>query len=315
MRIENSIEINHLSHRFDGRLALQDLSYEVRRGEVFALLGPNGAGKTTTIRLLNGLYKPFQGTIRINGLDPVTHGSQIRKETGVLTETSALYERLTARENLQFFGRLYGLTESVLLKRTDEILKYFALEKRADDRVSTYSKGMKQRLALARAFLNEPHILYLDEPTSSLDPESAAQVHELIESLSKNDDRTVFICTHHLEEAERLADRVAILNSGKLLALGSLEELRRQFNPGLWVEIDLQTPMEHDFVTQRERGVLKYNAEGTKLTVQIVEEDAIPVLVSDLVQQKAQITGVRLQKTSLEDIYFKLQSDVKEGTK
>lgn len=313
LRMENSIQIEHLSHRFDGRLALNDLSCEVRKGEVFALLGPNGAGKTTTIRLLNGLYKPTSGTIRVFGKDPVTAGSQIRQETGVLTETSALYERLTARENLVFFGKLYGIPESVLLKRADEFLQFFALESRADDRVSTFSKGMKQRLALARAFLNLPRILYLDEPTSSLDPESALQVHELIESIGKQDDRTVFLCTHRLEEAERLADRVAILNNGKLLALGSLQELRQQFNPGLWVDIELAHPLAREMNSREFDGVKTLEIDGCKLHVQVQEENVIPLLVSKLVDHQAQIMSVTPQKISLEDIYFKLQNHVREG--
>lgn len=311
--MENSIVIDHLSHRFGDRYALKDLTYHVKQGEIFALLGPNGAGKTTTIRLINGLYHPTSGQIRVFGTDPVKNGSQVRLETGVLTETSALYERLTARENLLFFGRVYGMPETLLLKRTDEILEFFALKDRADERVGVYSKGMKQRLALARAFLTHPRILFLDEPTSSLDPESAQQVHELIESISKQDENTVFLCTHRLEEAERLADRVAILNNGHLLALGSLADLARQFNHGLWVEVDLLQPFESESSLAGVRGVLKHEADGKKLRVQVVEEAVIPVLVTALVLQKAQIISVRQQRVSLEDIYFKLQSEAREG--
>ncbi len=310
--MNESIVIEHLSHRFDGRYALRDIGYEVRQGEVFALLGPNGAGKTTTIRLLNGLYTPTEGSIRVFGKDPLKEGSNIRRETGVLTETSALYERLTARENLLFFGRLYGLPESLLLKRTDEILRFFALTDRAGDRVSAYSKGMKQRLALARAFLNHPRILYLDEPTASLDPESSLQVHELIESLSREDGRTVFLCTHHLAEAEKLADRVAILNQGKLLALGSLEELGRRYNPGIWVEVDLLKSMDEGFSAANVRGVLDIHVDGRNLRIQVQEEAVVPALISELVMRKAEITRVSPQKTSLEDIYFKLQNEVRE---
>ena len=242
--MQHAIVIEHLSHRFNSRYALKDLSYEVRQGEIFALLGPNGAGKTTTIRLVNGLYTPTSGRINVLGMDSVRQGSQIRQQTGVLTETSALYERLSARENLLFFGRLYGVPESLLLKRTDEILQFFGLKNRESERAGAYSKGMKQRLALARAFLTHPRILFLDEPTSSLDPESTQQVHELIESLCRQEENTVFLCTHRLEEAERLADRVAILNSGRLLALGSLPELTQQFNHGLWIEVDLLQPLQ-----------------------------------------------------------------------
>ena len=311
--MNESIVIEHLSHRFDERYALRDINYEVRQGEVFALLGPNGAGKTTTIRLLNGLYKPTEGRIHVFGKDPLREGSAIRKETGVLTETTALYERLTARENLLFFGRLYGLPESLLLKRTDEILQFFALNGRADDRVSAYSKGMKQRLALARAFLNHPRILYLDEPTASLDPESTLQVHELIELLSREDGRTVFLCTHHLVEAEKLADRVAILNNGNLLALGTIEELGRRFCPGMWVDIMLLNPIEDKLTPENLRGVLAFEHEGNTLRFQVQEESVIPMLVSELVARKAEITRVNPQKVSLEDIYFKLQNEVRES--
>lgn len=308
-----SIIIENLSHRFDDRYALKDLSFEVRQGEIFALLGPNGAGKTTTIRLVNGLYTPTSGKIRVFGLDPTRQGGQVRRETGVLTENTALYERLTARENLLFFGRVYGMPESLLLKRTDEILDFFALKNRANERVGVYSKGMKQRLALARAFLTHPRILFLDEPTSSLDPESAQQVHALIESISRQDENTVFLCTHRLEEAERLADRIAILNSGQLLALGSLDELAQQFNHGLWVEIDLLRPIQPEFSSANVRGVLKQESSGSKIRVQVQEEAVIPTLVSALVGQNARIVGVQEQKVSLEDIYFKLQAEAREG--
>ena len=311
--MDSSIVVDHLSHRFDTRFVLQDLNYEVQQGEVFALLGPNGAGKTTSIRLLNGLYTPTEGKIRVFSKDPVTEGSKIRQETGVLTETSALYERLTARENLLFFGRLYGLTESLLLKRIDETLGFFALKERENERVSTYSKGMKQRLALARSFLNHPRILFLDEPTASLDPESSLQVHELIESLSKNDDRIVFLCTHRLEEAERLADRIAILNNGKLLALGSMDELRQRYNPGLWVEIELMRPLEERTVLENVRGVSRFQVEDRNLRVQVEEEAVIPALVNELVASKAEILRVNPQTVSLEEIYFKLQTEVREG--
>lgn len=312
--MNESIVIEHLSHRFDGRFALRDIGYEVRQGEVFALLGPNGAGKTTTIRLLNGLYTPTEGRIRVFGKDPLKDGSSIRRDTGVLTETSALYERLTARENLHFFGRLYGLPESLLLKRTDEILQFFALYERAGDRVSTFSKGMKQRLALARAFLNHPRILYLDEPTASLDPESSVQVHALIESLSREDGRTVFLCTHHLAEAEKLADRVAILSKGKLLAIGSLAELGRRFNPGLWVEVTMLKSLKNASSVSNVRGVLAHQSDGRGLRVQVQDEAVIPALVNALVMEKAEITSVTPQKVSLEDIYFKLQNEARENT-
>jgi ABC-2 type transport system ATP-binding protein len=315
MTTNEVISLKNLTHRFGEHEALKDLSLSVKEGEVFALLGPNGAGKTTTIRLLNGLYQKQAGSISVMGMDPSTQGKEIRLKTGVLTETNALYEHLTAKENLHFFGTLYGLPESVLLKRIEEVLSFFELNSRANDCASMYSKGMKQRLALARAVLSQPQMLFLDEPTSSLDPESALQVHELIESIRENDGHTVFLCTHHLEEAERLADRVAILNQGKLLAMGSLAELKQKFNPGLWVEVTLLAAMKGKLTKDICNGVLKVEQNDKVLKVQIQEDDVIPTLVSRLVGTGAQIVGVEEQKVSLEDIYFKLQETAREGAK
>lgn len=313
--MENSIKVNSLSHRFGDRYALRDISYEVKAGEVFALLGPNGAGKTTTIRLLNGLYRSTAGQISVLGMDPADHGLQIRQQTGVLTETNALYERLTARENLHFFGTLYGLPESVLLKRTEEILQYFGLEARANDRVGTYSKGMKQRLSLARAFFSHPRILFLDEPTSSLDPESALQVHEMINNIRQQDGHTVFLCTHHLDEAQKLADRVAILNSGRLLAIGSVAELNAQFNPGLWVEVELLGAQPSGLNLAVLPGVIKVEQVEQKTRIQVTEESVIPNLVNELVRNKAAVLSIQPHKSSLEEIYFKLQDEAREGAK
>lgn len=313
--MENSIKVNSLSHRFGDRYALRDISYEVKAGEVFALLGPNGAGKTTTIRLLNGLYRSTAGQISVLGMDPADHGLQIRQQTGVLTETNALYERLTARENLHFFGTLYGLPESVLLKRTEEILQYFGLEARANDRVGTYSKGMKQRLSLARAFFSHPRILFLDEPTSSLDPESALQVHEMINNIRQQDGHTVFLCTHHLDEAQKLADRVAILNSGRLLAIGSVAELNAQFNPGLWVEVELLGAQPSGLNLAVLPGVIKVEQVEQRTRIQVTEESVIPNLVNELVRNKAAVLSIQPHKSSLEEIYFKLQDEAREGAK
>lgn len=313
--MENSIKVNSLSHRFGDRYALRDISYEVKAGEVFALLGPNGAGKTTTIRLLNGLYRSTAGQISVLGMDPADHGLQIRQQTGVLTETNALYERLTASENLHFFGTLYGLPESVLLKRTEEILQYFGLEARANDRVGTYSKGMKQRLSLARAFFSHPRILFLDEPTSSLDPESALQVHEMINNIRQQDGHTVFLCTHHLDEAQKLADRVAILNNGRLLAIGSVAELNAQFNPGLWVEVELLGAQPTGLNLAVLPGVIKVEQVEQTTRIQVTEESVISNLVNELVRNKAAVLSIQPHKSSLEEIYFKLQDEAREGAK
>jgi ABC-2 type transport system ATP-binding protein len=311
--MEPAIQASNLVHSFGARKAIDGMTFDVRRGEVFALLGPNGAGKTTTVRLLNGLYSPDSGQIRVLGLDPARQGQAVRSRCGVLTETPALYERLTARQNLEFFGTLAGMQPADLKNRIAELLAFFELETRANDRVGKYSKGMKQRLALARAILARPELVFLDEPTSGLDPESALQVRELILSLRRQDGHTVFLCTHHLVEAERLCDRVAIMNSGRILASGSLEELNRTYNPGLWVEFSLLAPLEHPIATADLPGALALEHSDRALSVQVREEAAVPSLVTALVQSGAQILRVLPRTASLEDIYFKLQNLAEEN--
>jgi ABC-2 type transport system ATP-binding protein len=305
------IQIENLTHKYGARTALDQLSLDVYPGEVLGLLGPNGAGKTTTVRLLNGLFQPVTGKMHVLGLDPITQGHQIRRQTGVLTETPALYERLTAYQNLDFFGILAGMGNLERKNRINELLQFFELSERAKERVSTYSKGMKQRLALARALLHHPALLFLDEPTSGLDPEAALQVHQLIASLRKKNGQTVFLATHHLVEAERLCDRLAILNQGKLLAIGTLDELREQVMPGMWVHLEFFSPLSNTVFEQLKtlEGVLK--VQSTKETgwrVQIDRRERIAELVAFLVSAGAQVLSVLPQQVSLEEIYFVLQN-------
>lgn len=309
----NAISVTNLIHSFGARRAVDNLSFEIPRGEVFGLLGPNGAGKTTTVRLLNGLYEATGGKVEVLGLDPATQGQQVRARTGVLTETPALYERLTATQNLDFFGRLAGMKPADRKARVAEMLAFFGLDQRANDKVGAFSKGMKQRLALARALLHRPEVVFLDEPTSGLDPESALQVRELIESIRRRDGHTVFLCTHMLTEAERLCDRLAILNSGRLLALGSLTELAQRLNPGLWVEVSLFQPLASQPNLGALPGVMQVDFDDTRVRVQVEGEPSIPSVVTELVRAGAQMTSVRPQKISLEDVYFTLQEQSRNG--
>jgi ABC-2 type transport system ATP-binding protein len=310
------IEVNHLTHRYGQRLAVDDLTFSANPGEVLGLLGPNGAGKTTTVRLLNGLFYPQSGQMRLLGLDPVTQGDQVRRQTGVLTETPALYERLTARQNLDFFATLSGMPEGEKSSRVNELLAFFDLTARAAEKVGTYSKGMKQRLALARALLAHPPLLFLDEPTSGLDPEAAAQVHDLIESIHQHNGQTVVLATHNLYDAQRLCDRVVIMNHGRLLALGTLDELRQRLAPGLWVQIDLWQPLAelNGESLAHLPGVLeiKQVSQGC-LRIQVSENAVVPQLVAHLVGQGAQILAVAPQQVSLEEIYFSLQDSQPAG--
>ncbi len=303
------IEVRQLVHRYGERTAINDLSFSIPAGEVLGLLGPNGAGKTTTVRLLNGLLSPASGELRVLGFDPRTHGQEIRRLTGVLTETPALYERLTARQNLEFFGTLAGMSRNEIRERSEELLKFFELSERGNERVGRFSKGMKQRMALARALLHHPQVIFLDEPTSGLDPEAARQVHELIQSVLQKEGRTVLLATHRLEEAERLCDRVAILNQGKLLALGTLAELRRQAAPGICVEVQFwqEAPPALAQELGMLEGTLAVESSSATWQIQMDREEYIPGMVAHLVSRGAQILAVRPQELSLEEIYFRVQ--------
>jgi len=312
------IDCRNLSFRYDGVEALKDFSLGVERGEVMALLGPNGAGKTTSIRVLTGLLRAHSGMCRVLGEDPARNGAQIRARSGVLTETPALYERLTGWQNLDFFGALAGLSQEEIRRQGGHLLEVFKLSGRANDRVETFSKGMKQRLALARALLHGPELLFLDEPTSDLDPEAARQVHDLILEVSGQNRRTVLLCTHRLFEAERLCSRVAVMRAGKVLALGALDELRRLVLPEIRVELHLASLPQADTHARLAalEGVRGCEWSGSDLLSVVVDNDqVIPDLVAWLVSAGVRLRAVVPQLASLEEIYLRLQQNHPEGEK
>ncbi len=307
--MDKTIETQQLTRHFGVVRAVNALNLTVERGEVFGLLGPNGAGKTTIVRLLNGVLSPSAGQARVLGLDPAVQGSQVRRQTGVLTETPSLYERLSARRNLLIYGALYGIDDGRLPVRVDEMLELFELSRRADDLAGGFSKGMKQRLALARALLHQPQLLFLDEPTSGLDPEAARQVTELIEQLSHEGGRTVLLCTHNLDEAQRLCDHVAVVNQGQLLAVGTPQQLSRQLWQAAWLDVELQDapPDGLDAALRAAPGVVEVELRDRTLAVQIADEALIPQAVVAVVQHGGAIRRVNPREHTLEDIYFTLQ--------
>ncbi len=322
--MDSVIEVESLVHRFGEVTALQGLNLSVCSGEVFAILGPNGAGKTTTVRLLNGLFAPTAGKIRVLGLDPATQGDEIRRQTGVLTETPALYERLTAWQNIEFFGVLAGMPSADWRKRGVELLGFFDLDKRANERVGGFSKGMKQRLALARALLTNPSILFLDEPTSGLDPEAAEQVHTLIQSVRAQQGRTVILCTHNLVEAQRLCDRVTILQHGHVLASGTIDELRKGYEEGRRVQVKLMGEIQGSSSDELRghlaglpfvRGIVDWNAAhgSTSITLRLDSDEKSADLAAFLVTRGYRLAVLQPQDVSLEDVYFKLQNQAKGG--
>jgi ABC-2 type transport system ATP-binding protein len=205
--------------------AVDDLDLQVYEGETFGLLGPNGAGKTTTVRLLNCIIKPTSGTATVNGYDIITNETEVKRVTGLLAESPGLYNKLSAYEFLEFMGALYDVPIDILAKRIEDLLKLFGLNKRRDDLLEGYSRGMKQKILIAASLIHDPPILFFDEPTSMLDPRAALMVKDLIKKLADTAGKTIFICSHILPVVEELCDRIGIINQGKLIALGTVNEI------------------------------------------------------------------------------------------
>jgi ABC-2 type transport system ATP-binding protein len=314
-RMTVAIETEHLTRTFGSITAVTDVSLSINEGEVFGMLGPNGAGKTTMVRLLNGILTPSDGNTRIYGRDPVSEGPRVRSMTGVLTESPSHYERLTARQNLTFYANMFGVKEGILRDRVREMLHLFGLEKRADDLVGGFSKGMKQRLALARALVHEPKALFLDEPTAGLDPEAARQVDDLIADLSREEGRTVFLCTHNLHEAQTLCDRVAMLNRGRLLAMGSIQELTDRVWQVMSVDVELLHPLSPAAMGHLEglEGISIESAESLHLSLKVQKKERIPLVIRALVGEGGEIVRVSPREYSLEEVYFAIQKEGEEA--
>ena len=222
------IRVTNLTKNFGAFAAVRDISFEIKEGEIVAFIGPNGAGKTTTIKMLTTLLKPTSGTIEICGLNPATQPNEVRKLFGIVFQDSSLDDELTAQENMDMHGALYSVPRKVAAERTQRLLKMFDLAERKDEPVKRFSGGMRRRLEIARGLLHTPRILFLDEPTLGLDPQTRNQLWSQVRQLNEAEKVTVFLTTHYMEEAERVASRVFIIDSGKLIAQGSPEELRQQ---------------------------------------------------------------------------------------
>jgi ABC-2 type transport system ATP-binding protein len=313
MNSDTAFVTDGLTRHFGAVVAVDHLTLEVQAGEVFGFLGHNGAGKTTTVRLLNGVLAPTSGTARVLGMAPMEHGPALRRRTGVLTETPSLDERLTGRENLEIYAALYGVPRREIAARVKELMEVFQLDDRADEKAGDYSKGMKQRLALARALIHRPELLFLDEPTSGLDPVAARLVHDMITHLSHEEERTVFLCTHNLDEAQKLCDRVAVLEHGKLLALGTPVELAAKVGRSQRLELQVARGDEEMVLRLLTEvpGVSAHRENGTIVAAGAAWA-AIPGLVTSLASAGVHIYRVAPQEASLEDAYFALQREQEE---
>jgi len=220
------IRVLNLVKRYGSITAVRDVSFKVRAGEIFAFLGPNGAGKTTTIKILTTLLKPTSGKVEVNGLDPTKDQSEVRKRFGIVFQDPSLDDQLTAYENMDFHGALYSVPGKMRKERIEQLLNLFQLWDRRADLVKTFSGGMRRRLEIARSMLHTPKIIFLDEPTLGLDPQTRNQLWRQVRHLNETEAITVFLTTHYMEEAERMADRIAIIDHGAIVAQGTLAELK-----------------------------------------------------------------------------------------
>jgi ABC-2 type transport system ATP-binding protein len=308
-----AIEVDHLTKRFHERTAFEDVSFSVAQGEVFGFLGPNGAGKTTTVRTLGTLIAPTSGSASVAGIPLTPENSQeIRQRIAIMPENPGLYRRLTVTENLQLFAGLYEQRNAPV--RIGEALEAVNLTARAHDLCGGLSKGLLQRVGLARALLNDPAVMFLDEPTSGLDPVATREVNDLINGLRQRG-VTVFLTTHRLEEAERLCDRVAILNT-KLRLVGRPDELREQlFTRALVVET-LTPLVAPDDVFNSTDGVESWQPDGTTSYVLTVADprSVAPQVTRALVAAGADVVSISESRHSLEDVYLQLINEDPEAS-
>ena len=304
-----AIVFQGLTRRFAGHTAVADLNLELQPGTVFGFLGPNGSGKTTTVRMMLGLLRPSAGSLRVLDLDPIADGERLRSQTGVLLDQVGLYDRLTARQNLDLFARIARMGPAERRRKVEAALKRVDLWDRRADHVSGFSKGMRQKLGIARALLADPQLLILDEPTSGLDPVNIKLLRDLLTSLAAEGGRTIFMCTHQLDEAQRICSQVGIIREGRLVAVGSPETLEGGERPPV-VRLHCARPEAARGARLPEGTRLEGpDAEGW-LRATLAHPEDVEALVKALVAADAGVQAVVPERRSLEDVYL----SVVEGT-
>lgn len=300
------IETERLSKSFDSLTAVDSLTFSVNEGEVFGLLGPNGAGKTTTVRMLCSLISITNGSARISGLDISNkeNAMKIRRMIGIVHDNVGLYESLTAYENLEFYGEMYEVPKDIVRENIEKYLKMLQIWEQRDQRVVTFSKGMKQKIAFARALIHDPKILFLDEPTANLDPEASKVIRDVILDL-KNHNRTIFLNTHNLDEAQRICDRIGILKT-KLIALDTARNLENSFSRRVTV-ILLDSVNDVILDAVRDRRPKNMKIEGNRLIVELNDpETETPPIVNSISKAGGMIRSVSESGASLEEAYLEI---------
>jgi ABC-2 type transport system ATP-binding protein len=306
---ETAIRIENLTHYFEAVRALDNLTLEVPSGIIFGFLGPNGAGKTTTINLLLGLLEPTHGRAEVLDFDTQTQADEIRARIGALLEHPGLYEQLSAEDNLEFYGRIWRLPATELQARIKELLNHMGVWERRKERVEKWSKGMKQKLALARAMLHRPQLVFLDEPTAGLDVIFATAVRDHLEALAAREGVTVFLTTHNMAEAERLCSQIAVIREGRLVAVGHPNELREQATNS---RLEILGRGFDDNVLNQLRArpdVVSAEVKNEHLTIDLREVKDVAPLVSLLVSAGVQVEEVQRGKASLEKVFLTLMEE------
>lgn len=304
------IETHDLTKQFHDFLAVDQVNLSVDAGKILAILGQNGAGKTTTVRMLTALLTPTRGWARVAGYDVVKNGHDVRSSVGVLTEQHGLYMRMTAIEYLDFFGQVYSLSATARKARSDHLLEYFGLTEAAHRRIGEYSKGMRQKLALARAMMHDPGVLLLDEPTSAMDPESARLVRDEIARL-KSSQRTIVICSHNLTEVESLADQIAIMYRGKILLQGTLEELKHNVLGASEYEIIFSEAWDSGGL-DLPKDVEPLSRTATSLKVRVERpQESNPLILKTLSEKSVPVMAFQEEPRTLEQVYLKAMAEAK----
>lgn len=305
-----AIDATNLTKKFGDFTAVDHISFQVKKGEIFGLLGPNGAGKSTAIRMLSTLSAPTEGTALVAGFDVRKEDGKVREHIGLVSEKLIMYDELTASENLRLFGNLYDIPKDVLEKRMSKLLDFVRMKQWADHRIDTFSTGMKQRINVIRALVNQPEILFLDEPTLGLDPQSTAEIRELVRRINIENGTTIILTTHMMTEADMLCDRIGIIDRGKIVALDTPVGLKRSVSGSDTTLFEFEIPnLTPSLVSSvKSLGSVKsvVQDDPTHVKVSSTGDDSFDTLVDMLRKNGAQIRTVRNLEPTLEDVFLKI---------
>ena len=313
-----AISTTNLTKKFGDFTAVDHVSFEVKKAEIFGLLGPNGAGKSTAIRMLSTLSVPTEGSATVAGFDVQKEDGKVREHIGLVSEKMIMYDELTARENPKLFGKLYDIPNDVLNKRIDKLLTFVRMEKWADHRIDTFSTGMKQRINVIRALVNQPEILFLDEPTLGLDPQSTAEIRELVRRINIENRTTMVLTTHMMSEADMLCDKIGIMDHGKIVALDTSANLKRSISGNDTTLFEFEIPNLDTSIMSSVESLKSVSSvvrdDATHIKVSSVGKDSFDILVDALRKNGAQIRTVKNLEPTLEDVFLNITGhEVRDG--